>query len=281
MARVDLMVGQAYAHSGQTEKASESFRKALDHDDSPAMRNRIASELAEDNVALDLALRYAEEAVKADEDDSSTISTSLDDLEPRDFGRMQSLAAEWDTLGRVHFRLGHFPEAEKYLKAAWVFSQGAVMAEHLGELYEKTGNGYEAAHFYALSIAVSSISELPRRRLVHILGTDARADFAIKTARGELSSMQTLKVARPAPGVHSADFYLLFNQTGRLQSVKFIKGDSQLRNASNSISKARFKFVFPDDRPTQLVQRAVLLCVTDASTCDLLLINSPAVRPAE
>jgi len=53
---------------------------------------------------LPLALRYGEKAVREEEEASAKIK--LADLKKEDLEYPPSLAAFWDTLGWVHFRLG-------------------------------------------------------------------------------------------------------------------------------------------------------------------------------
>ena len=67
------------------------------------------------------ARRYAELAVKTTEDDSSGVE--LDSADAMDYRRMSTLAAEWDTLGWVEFRLGNLDSATNYLEASWSLAE--------------------------------------------------------------------------------------------------------------------------------------------------------------
>ena len=69
---------------------------------------------------------------------------------------MPALAAAWDTLGWVHFRTDQFAEAEKYLNAGWNLTQDPVIADHLGQVYEKQGKKHQATG--------ANSRPMPRRR---------------------------------------------------------------------------------------------------------------------
>ena len=49
------------------------------------------------------------------------------------------LGMTWDTLGWAYFRGGELDKAEKFINAAWVLLQSAVVADHLGQVYQKQG----------------------------------------------------------------------------------------------------------------------------------------------
>ena len=83
---------------------------------SPWMFNNVGYELADRNKKLLIALEYAEKAVGQEEEASQKLK--LSELGIEDLAHTSSLAAFWDTLGWVHFRMGNLDQAEKYLKSA-------------------------------------------------------------------------------------------------------------------------------------------------------------------
>ena len=67
-------------------------------------------------------------AVDAQEKESHDVD--LANLLTGDLECTAKIGPYWDTLGWVHFRLGHLDQAESYLRAAWLLSQYAVIADH-------------------------------------------------------------------------------------------------------------------------------------------------------
>ena len=122
--RADLYVqlGTTYVRAENEEKALAAYKKALEMEPQPVWFNNAGYELADANKQLPLALQYAEKAVREEEQASSKVK--LSDLKNEDLGYTPSLAAYWDTLGWVYFRIGNLQQAEKYLNAAWALSGG-------------------------------------------------------------------------------------------------------------------------------------------------------------
>ena len=54
-----------------------------------------------------------------------------------------------DSMGWINYRLGNFPEAEKYLRMAMKDSEDAEIAAHLGEVMWVGGNQKEAKKVWA------------------------------------------------------------------------------------------------------------------------------------
>ena len=61
------------------------------------------------------------------------MAISTDDAEASDFQLMNSLAADWDTLGWLYFHAQDYHAAKLYLEAAWELSQASLIGEHLVE----------------------------------------------------------------------------------------------------------------------------------------------------
>jgi tetratricopeptide (TPR) repeat protein len=152
---LEFALGRALLRAGNAEKSMTAFQKAAELDPSPSRLNGVSYELAEANVHLDAALGYAEQAVTQHEEKSAAIY--LANLTPADLQIMPALAAEWDTLGWVHYRLGQMDEAEKYISAAWKLAQFPDIGDHLGVIYEKTGRKDQAIRAYKMTLATSGL----------------------------------------------------------------------------------------------------------------------------
>ena len=270
---VRVQLGVAYLGAGETAKAADMFKKAVETGTVPACLNEIAYTLAEHNLNLQDAQVYAEKAVQAEE-----IASSESTLEAQGDGADRhkwSLASYWDTLGWVHFRQGNLEKAEKYVRASWMLGQTAVVADHLGQIYEKQGKKPSAIQMYAAALAADngvhqSENTETRRRLVALAGTKARADSAIVEAREHISQGRTVKVIGVGKHYGSANLLILFSAGPKVEQVKFVSGAEELRVAEKAITAAKFDLPFPDDGPTRVVRSATLFC-SQISGCMLAL----------
>src|SRR5205807_2182902 len=69
---------------------------------------------------------------------------SLDHLGLKDAAAVTSLGAFWDTLGWVYFRQGNLPEAERYVRAAWLLNFYGEEGDHLAQIEERLGRKEDA-----------------------------------------------------------------------------------------------------------------------------------------
>lgn len=80
----------------------------------------------------------------------------LSDLKKDDLAYTSALAAYWDTLGWVYFRMEDVDKAVKYLSSAWTLSQSPPMGYHLGQVYSKQHRKEAAVHIYRMALYRSS-----------------------------------------------------------------------------------------------------------------------------
>src|SRR5262249_47022650 len=135
-ARLALMLGRAYIKQGDAEKAVGAFEKVLEFSSTQANLNSVGRELADSNLRLDDAMRYANQSVSMEEG-TTVKNMTLAAAKPADMVEMIRLGNAWDTAGWAHFRLGELTDAERYFQAAWKLAQTPAAADHLGQLYEK------------------------------------------------------------------------------------------------------------------------------------------------
>jgi tetratricopeptide (TPR) repeat protein len=274
--RPDLQVslGDYYLRAGHEEKALTAYKKALDLDPKPIWLNNIAYSLAQENRDLGLALEYAEKAVQQEEEISSKVS--LAHLRQDAPGYTRSLVTYWDTLGWVHFRLGNYDKAEKYLDAAWMVTLGPDEAQHLGQTYEKMGNKKAAIRMYENSLAASRFPGSPETRaLLEHLRRGGADPEKMRSTSSELSAMRTFKLPRIMKNTAIAEFFVLLGPGST--EVKFISGSDQLKSADKVIAATDFRTVFPDDGPSLLLRRGVLSCYS-VSGCTFVLYEPNRVN---
>jgi tetratricopeptide (TPR) repeat protein len=273
--RIHLELGQAYAYSGNSEKSIAAFQKAVEADSSSLTLNNVAFALADNNIHLDDALKYAQKAVASIEEKTADIS--LDDLLPDDVRTPDTLAAYWDTLGWTHFRLGHFETAEKYLHSAWLVNQASTIGDHLGQVYEKLGKKQDAAAIYSAVLSLGSAPPQTKARL------DALRSNASRTSRESLQGsvlqdMRTYKLGRLSKTHTTAEFYVLLKSAGRPTDVKFISGSQDLSSATKPLGALKFNILFPDTAETQILQRGILDCEPELPGCVFVLIPPSSVQ---
>jgi tetratricopeptide (TPR) repeat protein len=273
MPEIQRQLGEAYLHTHDEEKAMAHFHKALELDGSPAMLNAAAYSLAESKRDLNDALQYAEEAVKKTEEQS----VKADALDSSNFGVMASLAAEWDTLGWVKFRLEDYEAATKYLESAWSVMQVPVIGDHLGEVYEKTGKKRQAAQTYSMALSAlgqNGDPKLKQRLNARLTSLAAEGVKGSKDAGGDLGALRSYRVSAIKAwggGYKTATFGIALAKEPATPLVWFLNGADELKDSSQALAKIKFKIPFPDDGPTRVVQRGMLSCSEASKNCTLVL----------
>ncbi|HKT24838.1 MAG TPA: DUF3857 domain-containing protein [Candidatus Sulfotelmatobacter sp.] len=270
-------LGSAFLKAGDEINALDAYKSALAIDSSSLWLNDIGYALADANKQLPSALEYVQKAVRQEEEASSKVK--LSDLKNPDLSHTSRLAAYWDSLGWVYFRMGKLDEAEKYLRAAWVLSQAADMADHLGQVYEKEHKKNDAVHMFRLALSTTGDRELTGTITDHLLQLDAGVEYnPVKFDGGaELSHERTFSITDVKSTKGSAEFFLLFGSAGKVEDVKFVGGSSELQDAGKALSQEDFRVLLPDDGPERLLRRGVLLC--DPTThCTFVLYPPGVVR---
>ena len=272
---IQIELGQAYIGNNQTDKGMAAFDKAINLSATPLVWNNIAYSLSEQNVQLDRASQYADTAIHAIE--TQLRDVSLDNLRLENLGTAQLLFSVWDTKGWIEFKRGNMDVAEKFIAPAWLAGGTGDEAEHLGEIAEKSGKRDAAIHYYLLSVAAERSSIEGRTRLTALGVKDI--DAKVAKVRPELVSERTIALNKSDKG--TAEFYLLISP-GKVEQVKFIKGDDNLKSLADAIQKSDAGMKFPPNAQAHVPRRAVVHCGTSApGPCTLELVPSSQVRTLE
>lgn len=277
----EIRLGIAYLRSGELDKGTDYLLKLGARKPTPHVLNDVSYELADASASLPKALEYAQQAVHAEEMESQDVN--LDTVHPIDLTSPLKISSYWDTLGWVHFRLGHLAQAEDFLYAAWLLSQSGIEADHLGQVYEQQKKTEKAIHMYrlALSTPESHVGawDETRQRLERLTGKKAPTipDLIRGDPNGsELSQLRVAKLKRLVPGQATAEFFLLFKPGPKIEAVKFISGSEKLRSAGTALEAANFQVAFPEGSSARLLRRALLMC-TDVSGCEAVLFPPESV----
>jgi len=275
-----LALGTAYVRLPDETKAASQFQKVLAGKPNAYALNSIAYSYANANMRLKEALDYASRAVA--ETSAATIKASPDSSDPADFLRMGALAAEWDTLGWAKFRSGDAAAAEKYLEAAWVLWQRAVVGEHLVEVYEKLRKGAEAQRIAHLALDAPGLKDEPDtgEKLDAILKPPALAKPGGKAAtplygQAALSDIRTIHVPRTVKiGDKSkiALFAIALENGNSKALARFISGDQELASEAQALAAVNYHQPFPDSTPSRILRAGYVSCSKYTNDCTLILL---------
>jgi tetratricopeptide (TPR) repeat protein len=255
-----VTLGNVYVHLGKDEQASAEFQKAVELSPGFDTLNNIAYLLAESDRLLPEAQRYSELAVQQAE--AGTFNFQSGSLSRESASTTNSVLANWDTLGWVYFHLRNYPDAERYLAAAWSFAPDLTVGEHLAQAYEKEGKKALALHTYALALSALPVNGSPalRRRLFsHLFSGNASSPMA-KTSEEDRQRMDKVPIKFAGGRGKSAAFSLLFKKDSTVPEVQFLRGDESFRDAAAAIAATKFDVLFPDDAPTKLFRWGTLVC---------------------
>jgi tetratricopeptide (TPR) repeat protein len=274
---IAIELGQAYIRSGSVDKGVIFLNATAKLDPSPLVLNNIAYELAEQNIDLDNALKYSEKSVEEVENQSSELDT--DNPTAEDWQTTSFLQSFWDTLGWVHYRLNHFDQAEKYLRAAWTFDHGGLAGDHLAQVYEKEGKKQDAIHIYALAAAEGNVgTPQALKKVQRLVGNDLKGDDIVIAAKAESGRLNIVKVPRTVKGTANAEFYVVFTQDIAEPEARYMNGSEGLREAGKGIEAAKFDVRFPDGRPAKVIRSGFISCTATGTTCDFSFIPPGLAR---
>ena len=255
-ALLQISLGQSYIATNQTEKGMAAFEKAISLAPVPVTWNNIAFSLAEQDVQLDRAAKYADAAINSVETQLHDIS--LDNLRYQDLATASFLYNIWDTKGWVEFKRGNLDLAEQYITAAWQASGTGNIGEHLAEIYEKRGDRDKTIHSYVLALADPTPSDEARAHLT-ALGVTKGVDQMVEQGRRELKQQRTVSLNKSNQGM--AEFNLLISPS-KVEQVTFIKGDGTLKGFSQSLQSSAVGMKFPPGSSARVPRRGVVTCGT-------------------
>jgi tetratricopeptide (TPR) repeat protein len=285
-------LGQAYLAVPDADKAMANYQKALGDDPPPAELNQVAYALAEARVRLKDALGYSTRAVSTLSEE--TMDISPDSAQQRDYALMPQLAANWDTLGWIKFRMGDSSAAEKYIEAAWKLMQSAEIGEHLVEVYEGLGQKGKAAQICHLANAALGHSVSPdstqREKLKEEMdrlrpflnsasstGSNS-ARHAVPDAYAALTDMRSVNIPmriKLRGEAARATFVISLTNGPKVDQVVFLSGSEELRAIIPALSSAKYSLSFPDNVPALILLKANLNCSIYSKEC-LLFISTVA-----
>ncbi len=272
---VRMLLGAAYEGSGNKAKAQEIYATASANMHSTMERKSIYSQMLRDEVDVNQTIEAGlamilEVSAKSEED------ADLD--EPRGLAAAHIVGLGWSMIGWGAFRKGELQKAERYLEAAWRLTQSSIVGDRLAQVYLKQGRKQRAIETFALAAAAPRPEAETRSRLAALTGGTGRADALIQKARGDLSLMRLVKIARVSRKTTSAEFTLIFGNGPTVEKVVFQEGDQALQSASGTLETATYPVLFPDGTTLRIYRRAILSCGS-MTGCSVVLLNPEDVQP--
>jgi tetratricopeptide (TPR) repeat protein/transglutaminase-like putative cysteine protease len=262
-ATVQLSLGMACLRLKNTDQGLAALHKALEIDSGAQMLNNVAYEMADAQIRLPDALTYSQRSLSDVEEQSRKVN--IEKVEKADRLIPLSIAAYWDTLGWIYFKMGDLHRAESYLTSAWELGQYGVVGDHLGELYEKEGKLTAALRMYNLALEVDPRLEDTPARMRNLAKVPLPKNRM--SAKEELSLMRTIKLPTITTEKANADFDVLIH-SGKIEKVHFISGSDTLRTAGDTLEKTSFKQTFPPESSLAVIRKGTLSC--SEKTCSFV-----------
>jgi tetratricopeptide (TPR) repeat protein/transglutaminase-like putative cysteine protease len=292
-----LQLGETYLKTAQNEKAVVEFKEAIkEKGDDPDTLNTVAFMLAERKISLDIARQYAETAV-------DKLYEQARDPESSPEAGMRitfELSLVWDTLGWIYYRQGDFKRAEDLVRPAWLLGEESVVAEHLGEVYEREGKLQQAARAYESALAASSTpasaigmradaakaygkrSEDIRLRYKKLTGKEPpRTEIRrlpngewTKTPAEQLRHTRELNLSNEGKLSGSGQFIVTL-KPGKVEGAEQLTGSDGLSKIVGKLMAAHYPLEFPPDANAVLVMKVDVRCQTSGPCVGTLVNPSP------
>jgi len=178
----------------------------------------------------------------------------------------------------VYFAKGDLARAETYVARAWAISQHAEVGDHLGQIYERLGRKEAAVEAYAAALSADDPAPQVREHLARVAGGPGKTDALVANHRADLVRSRTISLSQKGPAGKKADFLILFATPGRVEAVKFVEGDEEMRAIGPWLEKIPATAVFPDEAPAKILRRGVATCGPNGS-CAFILLRPEDAKP--
>jgi hypothetical protein len=226
------------------------------------------------NIKLELPLAEASSRHSIEMLESSSAGVTLQQVNDKDFGQTNLLAASWDTLGWILFQEGKPAEAEPYIRASWVNGANVIVGDHLAQVVEALGRRSEALRINELALvsdgAVTNTEEsVEVKRNVERL---RRAGIAspVPDAAQALQQMRTFHIAKPAGAVGSGTFQLAIADD-HIDENDLVNGPPELRAFSAKLNQLKVPGALPAGSKAHLFRDGILYCSSGTSACEFVL----------
>ncbi len=280
-----LAQGECDIDLGNRAKGISELEQATSASSAPNIWNSAAYHLAKRNIELDRAEKWSETSLTMES--PRLRSVSLDHLTPEQLSCVFRIAHYWDTRGWIYFLRGDSARARAYVEAAWALLPHPVMGDHLGQIYEKTGQRENAIRTYAMAVAAADrptrtnidpddVADA-KQRLAKLAGQGVNVDNLIGRGRTDLEAMTAISVPNGTKSSGSADFTLrIASAETPLLQVRQISGDASLGKFVDPLQSVRLPLRIPEGAAVEIPLRGTLTCQPSEVQCRFALLSSEA-----
>ena len=280
----ELSLARAYLGVGQADKAIAAFERTIVMNRSPSTLNNAAYYLGDQNSHMDLAEKWAKDAIKQVEDELNR--SDLGNIQQRAAQLTGELAAYWDTYGWIKFREGDFNTAEKYIHAAWAIANYTDVGSHLGLVYQALNRKGAAIEAYVQTLALVSGSRPlsnneadAKRQLGILLGSDSLVEDKLNDARANFKSWRSVQVDNPKHVAGSARFIVMIGPGSIVEDIRTVKPGNPLNDLEYGVRDASVPQPFPDDTLKKMPRAGTISCRDANQPCTFTLMPpAPAAQ---
>jgi tetratricopeptide (TPR) repeat protein len=276
-----LAQGECDIDLGNIAKGISEMEQASNLSASSDFWNLAAYRLAEQNVELDKAQKWAGTAIAIKS--AFLRDLSLDHATPTQMRLVNSIASYWDTLGWVYFRMGKDDRAFSYVDAAWRMHPTSTKGNHLGQIYEKRGWREDAIRTYAMAVAAADLSKRGASspedlteamgRLTQIAGQGTDVATLIEEGHAALEALGSVSVENPQKRTGSADFILKV-VGDKITDVRQVSGEASFAQFSEALRKSPLAVHVPEESGVDILRRGTLSCNAEAGKCHFMLLRT-------
>jgi tetratricopeptide (TPR) repeat protein len=280
--QLKLELGEAQLKAGDTDAGKKTLHALMDKSEDPVLLNGAAYELGDAGLDLPASEMASRKAIQVLE--TRTAAFTLAGATNQDFNNVMSLAATWDTLGWIEFKENKLAEAESYVRSAWLLLPEAEAGEHMGEIYEAEGKKQDAIAAYRQAASRLWAEHLTPQNAQMKETMQSRANVLEGKAKGaaaqdaddEPEGMHAYTVTSPLNGAHARAEFLLLMGHGRVEGVRFLSGDEDLKQAIPALQAVAYRFSLPPHSQAKILRRCSLACTEGEPTCMLRLVPAGA-----
>ncbi|MEP6645367.1 MAG: tetratricopeptide repeat protein, partial [Acidobacteriaceae bacterium] len=242
-----VSLAELYLQIGRPERAIPEMDRAIELSATPHIWNNLAYLLAKHDLQLDRAQRYSESAVQSVEARLRTMEVRT--LTRSDVDSVDTLAADWDTLGLIHFKRSHFATAEAYISAAWTLTQSGTAAFHLGQVYEAEKRLDDAKLMYACAQNSHEIVTDLRPLLNGLVSSQSEEQQLRVKCSDKVEEARHITLGSSSKEKGEAKIIVGVGSDSTITGARWISGGLSLEAAKDALKSFDFSFVFPSPPP--------------------------------
>lgn len=256
------LLGMAYIESGEKEKGQALLEEAR-HDAAPSNVRRSGSDpvdmLIDRTISPDVVIQKA--IAKIDRLKALMSQADPKSYSAEDITRSNALAAMWAVLGDAYLRNNDLPAAERHLRASWKWNESAVVAELLGDVYQKEGKQASALESYKQAYGLTTRNhDRIHEKLEKMLGSKARVSEFLRKMAIHLSPRNAIISAPLTTKKGSAEFLVVFSGNGKVERATYRSGDEILKGVEGKLPSLKYSIEFPEVLEVKMVRPGLLYC---------------------